>query len=404
MDPLTVWIVIGVLVIGVGVALWLTFRRPVTIGVEDRYAHALELWLEADRAGAARLLRQVIDDDPDVIDPYLKLGVLLREEGDPGRAAVMHRSLLARRNLTRGQRMSAGLALAEDLIALKHWDDATAVLDELDTAASGLSRYIWCRFAQWHGQRNKPEAARTLKRALRKGPTKDRPEFASAYASYQLDRALGHVRRDETSQARSRLKDVAKLPAATGRAAYVAALIAAREGDATGAVTRATEGLLASPDELTLFLPTLEEVLLESGQYAKTLPLLEDACRSEDSPPSLWISLALLYEKLGRRDKALRMLEGKADDPRFTPDRAAPYLKILAREEPATDFSKVWNLLAAPDGPVSWVCAACGHREETVHWFCPACNRFDSFSQQPITAPLPGRRIESNPLHAPVRF
>ena len=63
MDPLIVWIVIGLLLVGVGVALWLTFRRPVTIGVEDRYAHALELWLEADRAGAARLLRQYRFDE-----------------------------------------------------------------------------------------------------------------------------------------------------------------------------------------------------------------------------------------------------------------------------------------------------------------------------------------------------
>lgn len=403
MDPL-LWIVVIVVLIGTGVTLWLTFRRPETASGEDRYARALELWLEGDRAGAARLLRQVVDAEPDAVDPYLKLGVLLREEGDAQRAAVMHRSLLARRDLTRGQRLGAGLALAEDLLALKQWGAAETVLDELESEAGGLSRYIWARFTQQHGQDDYDAAARTLKRAIRHGPVADRARFTASLASYQLDRALGAVQRGETGAAHSLVKDVAKLPEATGRAAYVSALISASEGNPTAAVTRATEGLLADPEELSLFLPTLENVFLEAGQYAKTLPLLESACRSAESPPSLWISLALLYEKLGQRDKALRMLDAKQGDPRFTPDRAAPYLKILARDEPAADFSKVWRLLAIPEGPRSWTCTACGNRSQTVRWFCPVCYRFDSYAQQPVPVSAAASGGTADPLRAPVRF
>jgi lipopolysaccharide biosynthesis regulator YciM len=402
-DPL-LWIVIAVVLIGTGVALWLTFRRPPVPAGEDGYARALELWLEGDRAGAARQLRQVVDAEPDAVDPYLYLGVLLREEGDAQRAAIMHRSLLARRDLSRSQRLSAGLALAEDLIALEQWDDAEKVLDELESNGGGLSRTIWCRFAQQHGQGDQDAAARTLKRAIRRGPAADRPRFSAAFASYQLDRALGAVQRGEASAARDFLKDVAKLPEAAGRASYVAALIAASEGNATAAVTRATEGLLAAPEELSLFLPTLEDVFLEAGQYAKTVPLLESACRSAESPPSLWISLALLYEKLGQRDKALRMLEGKQGDPRFTPDRAAPYLKILVRDEPEADFSKVWGFLTIPAGPLAWRCSGCGNRVKSVRWFCPVCYRFDSYTRQSAAAATDDDAGKADPMRAPVRF
>ena len=65
----------------------------------------------------------------------------------------------------------------------------------------------------------------------------------------------------------------------------------------------ATEELLDNPEELAIFLPVLQEVLLPTGQYARTIPILERACQAENAPPSLWIDLAMLYEKLEQRDE-----------------------------------------------------------------------------------------------------
>ncbi len=372
---------VGILVlVAAGFAIYLTFRdNKQELPRGGNYLHALEHWIEGDLPEAAALLHRVVQDDPDAVDPFLQLGNLLRIQGDPERAAVLHRGLTVRSNLTMAQKLSVGLALAEDLNALSQWGGARDVLDSLPRGAMVRSRYWKARFHQCHGMDDRPEAARTLRNAARQCQEKDRPWFNAAYASYQLDRALDHALAKEMGEAKSRLKDVRNLPGTQSRSALVRAIMAAVENDAATAVSIASDSLLESPEELDIFLPLLQEVLLQSGQFSRSLPILERACQSENAPPSLWIDLAMLYEKLGHREKALRLLENKAGRKRFTPDAAAPYLKMLADDVPDSDFTKVWKMLSMPHGPEGWVCHQCDRREERIRWFCPSCLGFHTY-------------------------
>lgn len=380
---MTDWLPFALGAVAVGAAsvvLWSVFRGVRKPDQQDPYLLALEHWIQGDLPEAAQLLRQVIDQNPDAVDPYLQLGNLLRLQGQPGKAAVLHRGLTVREHLPRTKKVAVGLALAEDLIALERWPEAGQVLDTLARDASGRALYWQIRFALLFGQGNLPDAARTLKRAARKVPDRDRNWFDKAYVSFQLDRALEHLRAGETADARARFRDVQKMPAAQHRVGLVAALLAAAEQDTARAVELASSGLLADSAELELFLPVLRDLLLESGQFSRTIPILERACQGENSPPSLWISLALLYEKVGQRDQALRLLESKARRPGFTPDVAAPFLRKLAAEAKNTDFYRVWEFLALPRPIANWTCSSCGRREKNLRWFCPACRGFDTYA------------------------
>lgn len=373
-------LVIGAFVlIAAGVAVYLTFREPKKAAGNDDYLHALEHWIEGNLDEAAALLHRVVHDDSHTVEPFIQLGNLLRLQGDAERAAVLHRSLTVRTTLTAAQRLSVGLALAEDLNALGQFAGARDVLDSLPRTAMARSRYWKIRFTQWHGLGDQAEAARTLKNAPRHCPEKDRPWFVAGYASYQLDRALAHALAGESGEAKARLKDVKDIAGTHSRIALVRAIMAAVDNDAAAAVSIASDSLLDSPEELDIFLPLLQEVLLQSGQFARSLPILERACQAENAPPSLWVDLAMLYEKLGHRDKALRLLEGKAGRRRFTPDAAAPYLKMLVEDIQDSDFSTVWGMLSMPQGPEGWVCRQCGRQEERIRWFCPGCQGFHTY-------------------------
>ena len=365
--------------IAAGVALYLTFRDTKQTAGGDGYLHALEHWIEGNLDEAAALLHRVVHEDPDSVEPFLQLGNLLRLQGDAERAAVLHRSLTVRSNLTVAQQLSVGLSLAEDLNALGQWEGARDVLDSLPRAVMSRSRYWKTRFSQWHGLGDQPEAASTLKNAPRHCTEKDRPWFLAAYASYQLDRALADALAGKTGEAKARLKDVKNIAGAQSRVALVRAIMAAVANDAATAVSIASDSLLNSPEELDVFLPLLQEVLLRSGQFARSLPILERACQTENAPPSLWIDLAMLYEKLGDRDKALRLLESKSGDSQFTPNAAAPYLKMLVEDAPGSDFGRVWHMLSMPTGPEGWICRQCGRREERIRWFCPSCQGFHTY-------------------------
>ena len=379
------WIIGIFVVLAASWIIWFIFRRQTEpVSHEDLYRRALELWIDGELEEATALLKQVVQDNPGTIEPFLQLGVLLRLQGDPSRAAVLHRGLTVRPGLARGQKVAIGLALAEDLLALQEWNDAGAVLDTLHKHAAGRSRFWRARFRQFHAQGNRPEAARSLKRARKRVPEKDRPWFDEAYASYQLDRALEHVRLGEFGEVRPRLRDVEKMPIAASRVTLVKAMLAAAGENAPEAVALAASGLLDSPEELAVFLPVLQDVLLKSGQYARTIPILERACQAENAPPSLWIDLALLYEKLGEREKALRLLESKAGRGDFTPNTAAPFLRLLAGEVGPSDFMEIWNLLDMPAPVRGWSCSQCGRLENGIRWFCPSCGGFNTFrSGQP---------------------
>ncbi len=381
------WVAGSLVLVAVIYYIWNALHEPRKITApEDRYHQALEMWLDGDLPGATEMLHELVHDHPASVDPYLQLGNLLRIQGDPGKAAILHRGLTLRKDLSRSKKVAVGLALADDLLELQRWDDASAVLDTLVRDASEKTRYWKARFRHWHGMGNYPEAARSLKHAIKAVPDTDKNDFSEGYTSYQLDRALGHVRRKEFSDARARLKDLKKFPAAQTRIVLVKALLAAADDNPAEALTLASQDLLDSPEEMALFLPVLQHVLLESGQYSRTVPILERACQSQHAPPSLWIDLALLYEKLGEREKALRLLESKSGHGGFTPDDAAPMLRILVKDDPSADFSRVWSYLDMPVENHNWRCNVCGRHEDEVRWFCQDCHSFDSFEAKPETS------------------
>ncbi|MFT5315984.1 MAG: lipopolysaccharide biosynthesis regulator YciM [Candidatus Krumholzibacteriia bacterium] len=376
---LALWL-IGLMVVVVSArVLWKSFFTEEDEPVRDDYLHALELWIEGELSEAADLLHKVVHDNTHAFEPFLYLGNLLRLQGDAQRAAVLHRSLTVRPNLTMAQKVAVGMSLAEDLNDLELWDESGQVLDSILRKATDNTRYWRARFAQRHGQDNRPEAAKTLKHAVKHVPARDHAWFRNAYICYQLDRALNHAIASEANEAKARLKDVRDFPEANARASLVAAIMAAVENDAAKAVTIASEQLLNNPHELSIFLPLLQEVLLSSGQFARTIPILERACQSENAPASMWVDLALLYEKLNERDKATRFLQSKAGRSQFTPNAAAPYLKMLVNETPDTDFAQVWKMLAMPTAPDGWTCTQCNHAAPHIRWFCSECGAFDAY-------------------------
>jgi lipopolysaccharide biosynthesis regulator YciM len=382
-SELSPWLFLVLVAIAAGVALALVFRRGRPPAPGDGYTRGLELWLAGDVAGARKAFREAIAADPQAVDPYLQLGNLLRQTGDAKRAAVLHRALTVRPDVAPAQRPAISLALAEDLVALRQWDEAGRVLDAVETATARRGRYWRARFAQLLGAGDAENAARALQRAARQCEGEEAAAFAREHGVFQLDRALTACRQGSLAEVRRLLKSVAAGGSLAARRFYVEALAAARDGAHDRAVGIVAEGLRDAPGELAPYLPAMQEILLNSGQYARLVPILEAACREEAAPPALWMALALLYEKLDERDKALDLLESKSGDARLTPDAAAPYLRLLAAEHPGTAFARIWRTLHLPGSERRWRCEACGTQQPQVRWFCPACHAFDSYA--PIT-------------------
>ncbi len=379
-DLSSTWFIALAVLLVIG-ALLLLLRRRITRGVtEDAYTHGLELWLAGDTAGATDALREAVDRDPHAVDPYLQLGNLLRQTGDPRRAAALHRGLGARADLTAQKRISVTLALTEDLLALGMWDEAGDLLDSLLRHNLSAPRFWRARFRQFRGQGREDGAARALKEGARRAPAEAATEFADQYELFQLDRAVRAAQSGRHGDARRFARSVDAAGRHGHLALYVRAFSHLGEEDHERAAELATEGLLKAPAAADLLLPVLRKALLAAGRFERSIPILESACQDADAPPSLWLALAMLQEKIGDREQAVSMLEGKRGDERLTPAVAASYLRILVNDLPDSDFTRVWSALHIPEGPRNWTCRACGREAEGVRWYCRACDSFASFA------------------------
>jgi len=345
---------------------------------DDAYIRGLELWLAGDRAGAVDAMRQAVDRDPDGVDPYLQLGNFLRRTGDARRAAALHRSLAARGGLPEAKRQAIALALAEDLIDMGGWEEAGRILAELQRRKPTDPRFWRARYHQFLGGGDAEAAADALKLAAKRLSEPDAARFRADLALFQLDRALQAVRDGRTGDGRRLVKDAESHGADPARAAYVRALSQLADGRAEAAAETVTDGLLAAPERSELLLPVLQKALLTTGRYERSVPILESACQSAEAPPSLWIALAMLHEKLGDRELAVRLIEGKAEDERLTLAAAAPFLRILVNDLPDCDFKRIWLRLNARAGRNDRRCRECGGTVRELRWVCPACRAIGS--------------------------
>lgn len=373
------WLVGATVVLLAAAALWLTLRRPKTAGTDDLRNKALDLWLAGDHVGARDTLREYVRDNPHDTESSFQLAALMRLTGEPGRAAALHQSLAVRRDLSPWRRLTTGLGLAEGFIDLKRYEDAATALDEVAELATRDVRWYRLRFAVAVRREHPDVAADVLRSGEKRLTAEPAAELKALRAAWLTDRTLQLVHEGDIAGARNLLRKTRGLEPAAGRVHLIRAMIAAAENDPDQAVRAVSDGLSSYPAEMAPAMRLLEGVLLDTGRFTRVIPILEAACRDETAPAELWASLARLYEKLGRRDDALRLLASKRGDPRLTPDALAPYLRLLTAEVPDAAFSRVWNLLSDPSREHGYSCRLCGRQEPSLRWFCSGCLAPDSF-------------------------
>ncbi len=354
----------------------------------DLYLDALEAWSAGDLDRAERDLRSAVAADPKGVDSFLKLGDLFRLRGQADRAAVLHRGLIARADLPANRRVQAGLSLAEDLLALSRYEEAGQVLDTLVRQAGGQDRYWWARFSQWIGLADDEEAARALKFAGEHLDPERQAAFRSAYGFFQLDRAYAAALEHDHSRALALCKKIPADSSAKAQVPLVEAVVKVGKGDTSAAMDIAASSLERQPEALSAFQSVLRPALLEQGQFARAIPLLERVVQQPEAPLPLVVELALLYEKTGRREDAVDLLvrmKGRVD---LTCGSAALLLNVLIRSGCDARTRDLWDALHHQHEYAGWSCSHCATPQRRYGWFCPACLHFGAF--RPGNRPLEG--------------
>ncbi len=302
--------------------LYERFYRKQNTTEQSQYVEALRNLLDGKQEAAFSKLRQVVAEDTNNIDAYIRLGQILREHNRADRALNVHKDLTLRFGLTKGDKAAILQQLASDYLALNETATAEAALREL-IALDPENHWAYTqrvklqeRAQQWE------EAYETAAQILKLESNKSKKPLAR----YKVLSGDQYLKKREYHKARVMFKeaigiDPLNVPAylAVGDSYY-------EEGRYEDAVNFWVKLISAVPEQSHMVIERLKDTLFALGRFGE----ISNICMTilEHSPKNLEArrALAEFHEKKGDLDASADALEQILEE---VPEDSAAVLELV---------------------------------------------------------------------------
>lgn len=362
----------------VAVVVWiaLKLRGSGNRGDGNHYVEALRMLIDGDTDGAFTRLEQAVRAGTAPVDAYVRLGALLRQRGDAGRALQMHKGLTVKADLTHDEKVKVYTNIAEDYAKLGRAEQAIEVLETLVKRLGVRTPAVFEMLArQSHMLARSEDTYGYLKDLKKAGGIGDR-ELALYLATGASDLfAAGKPR-----EARKMLHRALKHDPKCAGALLALGDIDESEQRSRDAVDNWKAAARISADLAPAALQRLERTLFQTGNFGDIERVYRDILEARPDGSHATVALASFYRKQGRAEEAISLLEEfthrhPADGPATmallslygTHRSAEDVEKLLERKQPGPAESAVFR------------CDKCRYESKSMRWHCPRCNRFDTF-------------------------
>lgn len=374
--PFLAGVIVAVLIIG---ARWIVRRDAQSRRVEratDPYIEGLKLLVDGKKPEAFARLQAAIVAGGAPPDAYVRIGRMLRENGDAAKALQVHKSLTVKADLTREEKVAVYANVAEDYVALGHPERALETV-EVAMRRTGLRdaslHSIAARACNALGRTE--EAYEHLKELKKGGGTSDREIALFLVTVAEKDAEKGRARDARKTLQRALRHDAECAPAlvAMGR-------LEEQADDVVDAIRLWRQAARLSPDLAPVALRSLERALYHRGTFNEIESVYRDVLESRPNDEHAALGLASFYRKQGRMDDAMQLLEDyRGTNPTTVAGTVLLSSIYAARgdtDELETFLDRSDRLRARED---SYRCGACGFDAHEMRWHCPRCNQFDTF-------------------------
>ena len=371
-------LLIPVIVGGILLFLWVWSgkRKRLKKSLSSPYTEALSALINGDKIKAMNKLREVVRDDTDNLDAYLKLGDIYREYGKNIQALRVHQSLTVRTGLTNYQNISIWKSLLQDHRLLREWDKAikySEKITELDRNNMWARKElleIYKEKGDWDGA---VEAAKSIQKQEKK---KD----VETLALYQIQQGLEYRKKGEERDARIRFKKALKTSNKCAAAHYFIGVSYLSEGRKKDAVESWRKFVKTDPKHAYLVFDELEEVLYDLGNFDQSERIYQEILDLDSGNVSALVALSDLNERKGNREESIRMLR-KAIEKDSSSLRAKAYLIQMLLGPDVSDEIKenLQSLIQSTRRPRKFDCRSCGYHSDKPLWVCPDCLNENTF-------------------------
>lgn len=301
-----VWVILILFLAVLSLAFYSAYTRKKGVQeLDSPYLQALKYMAEGENRRAVEMFKEAVRQASDNIDAYIKLGVILRNEGLYKNAIRIHQDLTLRGNLGPLELTEVKKNLVLDYWYLKDYSKAEYYLNQLqedknqvDWAAPYLIKIFELK-EEWN------RAFEILQKSSLAGEEKGKNKMALL----KVKQGLQLAENQKQKESRVLFKEAQKIDPNCREAYLQLGDSYLRENRTDDAIKVWTDLVKKVPDQAPQAFQRLEKAWFEKGQFSK----IEDLYNSilKDNPENLAAILALseIFRKKGEHAKALKLLE-----------------------------------------------------------------------------------------------
>ena len=327
-------------------------------------------------------LRKTVRLNTDLLDAYIKIGDILRHQGNPDQAVKIHRDLLVRENMSNHIRTSVLESLVLDYRAANSWPQAVhtceQILDMQKTSpwATTMLQEIYEDMGDWRN------AFQHLKRTSPLSKSAKNTQLAN----YKVKESLGLINLGKEHEARLCCREAIKLDKCNVGAYLELADSYIREKRLKDALIALRQLIQANPDRASLAFTRLKNVLFDLGQYSEIEKMYVELMKTNPDVIEAYIGLAELLEKKGEYLKAVDICKNALDK---DPNRIELNLLLirlrskLGMKEQAINLAENLAKTIAAEHH-NYMCTECKYESDDYFWHCPKCKAWNSAKRMKI--------------------
>ncbi len=375
------WIILTLAAVVVAAIIYYyygVYQKPKARELELPYTQGLNYLLEGNIDKAKEKFNQAVHEDTNNLDAYLKLGAILREQGQASYAVKVHQSLTVRSDLKLAHRVEIFKELALDYEKAESFQKAAENAEQILAISKDHRWALEFRIKMAEKLQDWPGAFELTRRLNAVAGIKHDPKLAL----YRVEEGRALMDAGKGRDGRIKCREAIKQDVSCAHAYLSLAHSYMSESREEDAVKELKKLLEENSEKGYLAYKDLENLYFNLGRFGELEALYRDLISKQPENLEAAKSLARFLKKKGEIDAAIQVctdtLERHPDDlwsRRFMMralvetdriDRIGPLvIEILDRvlvEEPF------------------YTCSDCGYRTKEPVWRCPQCSALDTFN------------------------
>lgn len=359
---------------------WLKSRKKEIIPSQRLYIEALKALVAGEEKIAFQRFKQVVTEDTENVDAYLKLGDLFRNRGQLEKALQVHNELTLRYGLSEEVRIEVLKSLAEDYLCMDDWERAVSILKDIIKLDN---RSLWAKrkLLTCYEELSSWEEAFKLREELAKNKQEKERDYP-ILALYKVFQGNDLAARGEYHKARISYKEALHYDERCVPAYLYLGEAYISDRRPEEAITYWRKLLEMAPQSGYLIFDRLEEILFEVGSYSEMAEIYDRLLKDNPKDIIALQALATIYEKKGRFDQAEQSYKSIMEiDPSYIHAQVnliKIHLETGQMEMAKTALEELSSRLGKK-GEL-FTCSKCGYKSEEPVWRCPGCREWNSYN------------------------